>query len=316
MGEGLLDKKIEVYSEKYDIHGEILDYGFVIILKFFYEENEVEMAIDRPFPDSSEAAFKKVGEEMINVYIEKLLSGEIKIARTMLRYWHIDKRESAESQEEYLLAHGRVTGHRKLTDSMYIHTSVVKEVIINKDTEEAEIHTMNSVYYCPLQYCDFEKQDEWPEIIPNYEEIKQKYIDSIENPSIEAGKILLVLSNFDEYYFNSLCYIPEGETEKIQYYADAHIGMFQDSFLIRDESWKEIDLRYFPHYQNIEFYAEHTSEKPLFIENIGDVTLFAKTSRGTIKLEPGDRKEVCRENAEADIGGLPGGDLYPAAIIE
>ena len=28
MGKGLLEQKYEVYSEKYDVHGEILDYSF------------------------------------------------------------------------------------------------------------------------------------------------------------------------------------------------------------------------------------------------------------------------------------------------
>lgn len=42
------------------------------------------------------------------------------------------------------------------------------------------------------------------------------------------------------------------------------------------------------------------------------VVIFVKTSAGTIKLEPGDRKEVAEENAEVETPILPGGDLYPA----
>ena len=45
------------------------------------------------------------------------------------------------------------------------------------------------------------------------------------------------------------------------------------------------------------------------------VVIYAGTSAGTIKLEPGDRKEVTKENAEAETPILPGGDLYPAGII-
>ena len=78
----------------------------------------------------------------------------------------------------------------------------------------------------------------------------------------------------------------------------------------------EIDLRYFPHYQNIEFYSEHTGGYPLYIENIGDVVIYARTSAGTIKLEPGDRKKVVKENEEVETPVLPGGDLYPAGIVE
>ena len=55
---------------------------------------------------------------------------------------------------------------------------------------------------------------------------------------------------------------------------------------------------------------------PLFLENVGDVTLYAKTAVGTIKLDLGDRKEVRKENAETETTSLPNGDLYPAGIIE
>ena len=55
---------------------------------------------------------------------------------------------------------------------------------------------------------------------------------------------------------------------------------------------------------------------PLYIENIGDVVIYAKTHCGVIKLEPGDRKEVTRENAEKEILVLPNGDLYPARVEE
>ena len=55
---------------------------------------------------------------------------------------------------------------------------------------------------------------------------------------------------------------------------------------------------------------------PLFLENVGDVTLYVKSSVGTIKLNPGERKEVTKENAESETPNLPNGDLYPAGIIE
>ena len=49
---------------------------------------------------------------------------------------------------------------------------------------------------------------------------------------------------------------------------------------------------------------------------IGDVVLYARTSVGTVKPEPGERKEVVAKNAESDTPFLSGGDLYPAGIIE
>lgn len=43
---------------------------------------------------------------------------------------------------------------------------------------------------------------------------------------------------------------------------------------------------------------------------------FGKIWASEIKLEPGDRKEVTRENAEKEILVLPNGDLYPTRVEE
>ena len=117
---------------------------------------------------------------------------------------------------------------------------------------------MNSVYHCPIAYCDWEHQD------------------------------------FYEYYFHSLYYVPEDSEDNTpcEYSAYPHERTFQDSFLISaynkgQECNELVDVRYFPHYQNIEFYAEYT--KPLY-------------------------KEVIPENAEKEPPVLPDGDLYPAGV--
>jgi hypothetical protein len=198
-----------------------------------------------------------------------------------------------------------------------MHTSAVEAMHIDEEAEELVLTTRNSVYHCPLAYCRFKKQDEYPDIIPDYEALKEKYQGTIEYPSIEPGKVLLVLANFCDYYFHSLYYVPKDSEDgkKLEFSGSPHVGTFQDSYLINTEDYK-IDLRYFPHYQNIEFYSEDTNGCPLFIENIGDVVIYARTSAGTIKLEPGDRKEIIKENAEDETPILPSGDLYPAGIIE
>ena len=100
----------------------------------------------------------------------------------------------------------------------------------------------------------------------------------------------------------------------MKYFAGPHIGTFQDSFLIRSREG-DIDLRYFPHSQNIEFYTQDTDNKPFYIENIGDITLYCHTFSGLIKLDPGERKEVTKENAEKVSVDLSDNDLYPAAFI-
>lgn len=308
------DKKIyDVYSDKYQVKGQIIDYGFVIKLQFTCAGKQREIALNRPFPDRSKEALVKLGEETINIYIEKLEGEESR--KLMLHYWYVDENTDEETGEKFMRAHGIVTGHDRLADANRIHTSEVVSVEVERSTGEALIHTRNSLYHCPLAYCDYDKQDEYPLLIPDYEIVKAEYKDKREFPAIEAGKILLVLSNFDEYYFHSLYYLPEGACEAAEYRSCAHIGTFQDSYLIRVKGMP-IDIRYFPHYQNVEFYSQDTDGKPLYLENIGDVPLYAKTFSGTICLQPGERKEVKEENSETEVPFLPKGDLYPAGIIE
>lgn len=231
----------------------------------------------------------------------------------MLHYWYIT--EETYENGNFVVAHGIVTGHNRLEDSIFINTSEVREIIIDKENEEAIVKTRNSTYNCPLEYCEWEIQKNDKNLIPEFDLLKKKYQDRIKQPTIEEDKVLLVLSNFNEYYFNSLFYQPKGRKKKVKFYGKPHIGMIQDSFIIGSEI-ETIDIRYFPHFQNIEFYSEQTDGKPLYVENIGDVTLFVNSSKGLIKLEPGDRKEISKENAEKKIPMLPRGDLYPAGIEE
>lgn len=238
---------------------------------------------------------------------------EQKDRKLQLHYWYVEEIPKGDTQ--YRVAHGVVSGHKRLMDSVYIHTSEIKDIVIDKKAGEAIITTRNSEYHCALEYCDWAEQDKRPDILPEYEWIKNNYKDKITYPSIEEGKVLLVLSNFDDYYFNSIYYKPEGADEKITFSSYPNIGMFQDSFLIYGTD-TPIDIRYFPHYQNIEFYSEHTANLPFFVENIGDNTLYVKSSQGLIRLEPGERKEISKENAEKEEPFLPEGDLYPAGIID
>lgn len=298
-------KKIEIYSGKYDLHGVIEDYGVVSNLIFTHNGKEVSMSISLS-PLSKEQP-EEIGRKLMESYVEKMAPHNER--NLQLHYWFIKK------VGDGIVANGIVTGHKKLADATYIHTSAIQTFWIDED--ELVIKTYNSTYYCPLEYCRFDEQDLYSDVIPDYERIKAKYKDAIKYPSIEKGKVLLVLADFAKYYFHSLYYVPEDSADdtKIEYRSWPHVGTFQDSFLIRS-AYGHIDLRYFPHFQNIEFYSEKTTNRPLYIENIGSSVLYAKTHAGTIKLDPGDRKEVIEENTEKENTILPDGDLYPAGIIE
>lgn len=313
MAKTMLEREIEVYSEKYDIHGVVKDYGMVTKLFFSCEGKEIEMGIGRNL-DFLGKKYEDVGRDIIESYVSNL-SVHKADRKLQFHYWYIDEHEADGIKS--MVGHGIVTGHTRLEDAMFIHTSMVKGIHVDEENEELVLTTKNSVYHCPLEYCNYKKQDKYPDFIPNYKSIKKKYKDAIKYPSTEPGRVLLVLANFCNYYFHSLYYVPKDSKARkpLEYSGWAHVGMFQDSYLISTKG-APIDIRYFPHYQNIEFYSEDTDGRPFYIENIGDVVIYAKTRKGTIKLEPGDRKRVTKANAEKEPPILPDGDLYPAGVIE
>ncbi len=307
----MLKHEYAVRSEKHAVEGKILDYGMVIKLVFSYEGKDIVIGMSRPFEKDMEKALISQGVSIIDGYVEKLHTSD-KSRRLALHYWYVDKVTSNDGME-FVCAHGTVSGHRRVQDSTFIHTSEVRNIIIDYENEEALIRTYNSEYHCPLAYCKFQKQELTSELIPDYEAIKEKYSDAFERPTIEDNKVLLVLSNFDEYYFHSIYNKRTSDLEPMDYSGYPHVGMFQDSYLIQTDDCK-IDIRYYPHYRNIEFYTVRTENMPLYAENIGDVTLYVKAACGTICLHPGERKEICKDNAETDKPTLANGDLYPAEI--
>ena len=301
----MLQRKITVSSEKYGVVGEIYDYGVVTKLFFSYQGRKVEIGLNRIWEDTEEA-WKSIGQKTIDSYIENLTTEELK---TMLFYWNVTTLE-----DKTLMAHGRVTGHAKLSDSWFIHSSVIKEILLDKENEEVLIKTGNTVYHCPFCYCNFKRQDEEDDLIPEYAWIKEHYQGTAYDPTVEEEQVLLVLSNFDEYFFHSIYYKKKGEDERKDFRGHAHIGTFQDSFLIRVKG-TPIDLRYYPHFRNVEFYSQETDGKRFFIENVGNAVLYAKTWSGLFRFLPGERKEIVKENAEKEKPVLPEGDLYPAGIL-
>ena len=234
--------------------------------------------------------------------------------KTMLYYWYMEDVNCAGI--DFTIMHGIVSGHHRLMDSTFINTSLINSYTVNYDDSELVVQTENTVYHCPLAYCNFDQQDLVKNQIPNYEKIKQEYKNKIneELPVADDENVLLVISNHNEFYFHSLYYKPEGADAEVKYSAFPHIGTFQDSFLIISEEGN-IDMRYFPHFQNIQFYMQDTDNKPFYIENLGDITLYCRTLNGLIKLNPGERKEVSEKNTEKEEVDLSDEDLYPAMII-
>lgn len=243
---------------------------------------------------------------------EKLATVETKERRLMLHYWYID--EVKDKEETWLCGNGIVTGHEKLRDSLLIHTPKITKMVMDYEAEELILHTGNGVYHCPFIFCDFDEQEKAPHLVPNFNWFLSEYVDRILYPEIEQEKVLLTLSNYDPYYFRHIFYFTKDEECPSGYETDTGIWNSQESYIIKSFDGR-IDLRYIPHYQNVEFYVENTDGAPWYIENAGDDTLYARTSAGVLRLEPGERKKVTKENAEKDEPILPGEDLYPVGGI-
>ena len=230
--------------------------------------------------------------------------------------WYIGERISSHTGEEYDVLRGNVWGNDKFIDSDMLTSSRIRDIEYDYDRQLCIVTTQNTVYYCPMEYCNVEKQErKYPGRIRD--EKFDKILDIVKDrkePMIEDGNILITVSTFDHYYFHDLYYRKHGEEEPVRFEAYAHIGMVQDSYLIT--SWENsLDFRYFPHPYAISFYSFENAEVPVYLENIGLDSICAVTPVGVIKLEPGDRKLVVEENAEQDPPVIMQGDLYPAVFL-
>lgn len=303
----IFKQRLNVYSKKHNIYGVVLDFGMVTKLYFSWKGKDVEIGI-KVNPLRHESLEEKAIACM-DTYIDDLSSPVEK--STMLHHWYLEQRD--DKYGKYIVAWGIVTGHPQLPDSEKIHTSMIQN--IRRDGDEIVLTTRHTEYHCPLAYCRFRKMEETPEILPDFDALRAEYEGKEDYPTIEPGNVLLVLADFDHYYYHSAYYVPAGdsEAEPARFSGSPHIGTYQDSYLVISED-NRIDLRYFPHFRNIEFYSEDTDGCPLWLQNIGRSVLYAATSAGAIKLNPGERKEVVEENAEDDAPVLPKGDLYPAGV--
>lgn len=320
-------KKFDIVSEKYGVCGILyaVDDPSYVKLEFEYQGKIVKIELqdsetdnedykEMVLPDSkmNDDDLKEQVLNLMEKYIERHFVQPGR--KTMMHYWKINEVDNGE--QKYLCLHGLVSGHPRIPDSYYTDSSEVVSIVVDWDAEECIVQTQNTVYHCPLAYCEFSSQDDYPQFVPDYDKVRKKFYNSIESPSIEPGNVLLVMASWERYYFHSLYYVPEGKNDKVPIVAAPHIGTFQDSFLIKNYSTDEIiDIRYFPHHGNVEFYMEDTDNCPWYIENIGDMALYFRTIKGVIKVNPGERKKVCRENAEKKYPHLSGGDLYPAVFL-
>ncbi len=76
--------------------------------------------------------------------------------RQELRHWYIEeyRNECGSCQ----LAWGNVFGSDRFATGANIHTSKIRDICVNEDTQELVVITKRSVYYLPMKYCDLSRQ--------------------------------------------------------------------------------------------------------------------------------------------------------------
>ena len=212
--------------------------------------------------------------------------------RNTLRHWYLGEYES--NGEKRPMAFGQFFNRTGFYEGMNGHTSIVQSVTINHEEKEFEIQTKNTLYHCPFDSCFFERQDDSPYKLPEYEGIKAEYYKSIDTQGLSKNDMLLVVADYCEYYFEKLIYQnPDGSEGDFSGYP--HIGTYTDTYLIEGshdyykEHSQNIDIRYYVNNGGFEFYSLGTGGRNLWIENRGDSTLDIYGCGSPIELKPGKR---------------------------
>ncbi len=306
--QSILGTQIPIHSDRYDTDGMIRIAHGIISVTFVYNGRQYHFACE---------CIGDIKEEC-TVLMESMIENICSDQPTMLHDWKI-----APACGNNRVMWGIVTGHIRLPDALYIHTSELQSYKIDHEAKELIAMTRNTKYHCPLTECDFEGQNENPAIFPEFEKIKAAYSKPETIPELEEDTVLLTISNSKRYFFHSMFFRPKGYESALQCKGQAHIGMFQDSFLIRKDfvikkeennNDPSVDVRYFPHTGNIEFYELQINGMKLYVKNSGTAVLYVfggfTGKFGIIRIEPGETKEMCEENEETTPPLLPDGDLY------
>jgi len=74
VAKSMLEREIEVYSEKYDIHGVVRDYGMVTKLFFTYEGKDIVMGVHRNILKGEK--YEDLGRNIIDSYVTTGRTGE------------------------------------------------------------------------------------------------------------------------------------------------------------------------------------------------------------------------------------------------
>lgn len=225
-----------------------------------------------------------------------------------------------ETLDGRVYANGTVFGHYRLQDGAFIHTSAIEKVYLCGDGEYVVETHSGSLYQLfgkemdPVHAEITKERMKTPENLDGAE-IQQKLTaanKAFEEKRANREKIIgapenTAKENMDEdglylimEHMNVVKAILKKGADFRELHASVHVGMFQDSVLIRDLEKREVDFRYFPNYY-MEPYHWSDGLNCIYIHNIGSRSIvFKGTSRnieckgtGVTKIEKADYCGKC-----------------------
>lgn len=236
-----------------------------------------------------------------------------------LKQWRFFK---CYDSEQAFQAEGYVYDSPKFYDGKHIYTSKVQQ-IKNNDAEEClEVHTMNSVYYCYWEDCDFENA-ETAEYWKDFLLYRKQYIDDKLQP-LEENNILL-LHRENTGIFRHAFIQRKGELRRIGGRKGelGRIGdntyIYQSHYLIRSDSEEtdaEIDIRYvrMGEYGYKLYYADIPEDTTLYLENMGASTMEIECGKQVISVNAKERVKLeCLDVADY-MEFAKGNEPLPKAI--
>lgn len=194
-------------------------------------------------------------------------------------------------------AHGIVSGHPKLENGLFIHTSAVTEAVIVDGvllltTRSGSMYTLRPESIAPK--C----REETAECLRTFQ-IDGGFVERCVRAHLEAaeaaGHTLAPGQLFLEVVGNAVvrALFKAGEEELLSVRPTVHAGMFQDSVLVTDWEGGKVDFRYFPEKDRLRPYHISDGLTEIVICNLG-TTDVAFGQRDTARLCPAGELTVLR----------------------
>lgn len=220
---------------------------------------------------------------MVRVTIGKKESGDKMIK---LKDWYFTKHRLIDIDEDCYCAHGVVSGHPRLEDGIDITTSKVEHIKPDAENDRLIMHTYSGNEYelllADIQIMHFEETSGFllQFGISALDKEQCKHLAKQAQVRLQ-DKVSSLLNNNELYLqlmgvFVQKAFFKNHSGEVRELSIKCHSGMFQDSYLICDGKYCEVDFRYFDRFMEIEPYCWSENVEAVRIENVGDTPITCK----------------------------------------